>query len=213
MQTARFLPSINKSTNVRNLFYIQNEFSFFYTDSVVLDSVLLDSVVLHDGREATLRPLRPEDEAAHREFAARLSPTDLRQRFFRTIRGLPAAQWWRLIHIDYRRDMAFIATAPDDSGRSETLGVARMVMDADWKSAEIALIVRSDLKRLGLGQALFGHMLRYCRERGVRRVFGTVLPDNTAMLALARKFGMRLQFVPGERVVALGLEFVTRHLR
>ena len=189
----------NKRTNVRKLKLLRDEFSFFYTDSVVL----------RDGREATLRPLQPDDESAHRAFAAQLSSADLRQRFFRTIRGLSPAQWWRLIHIDYRRDMAFIATAPDGQGNSETLGVARMVMESDWRSAEIALIVRSDLKRLGLGQALLERMLRYCCERGVRRVYGTILPDNTAMLALARKLGMQLQFVPGERVVAVSLELAS----
>ena len=196
MYTAEPVSFSNKSTNVRKIDVSQDEFSFFYTDSAML----------RDGQEVTLRPLQPDDEAAHRAFAAQLSSMDLRQRFFRTIRGLTKAQWRRLIDIDYRREMAFIATAAPTGGRVETLGVARMVMDSDSLSAEIALIVRSDFKRLGLGQVLLEHLLHYCRERGVQRIYGTVLPDNTAMLGLARKLGMRQRFVPGERVVAVSLD-------
>jgi len=52
----------------------------------------------------------------------------------------------RFTQIDYDREMAFIATAPDESGKPETLGEVRTIADPDNRIAEYSIIVRSDLK-------------------------------------------------------------------
>jgi len=57
-------------------------------------------------------------------------------------------------HVDYDREMAFIATRPLTSGDNETLGVVRAATRPDNSSAEFAIIVRGDLKGFGLGKAL-----------------------------------------------------------
>ena len=146
---------------------------------------------LAGGRAVTLRPIRPEDEPAHRAFAAKLSPEDVRFRFFRPVRRLPDAEMARLTHIDYQREMAFIASRGDDGERPETLGVVRVVSDPAGARAEFAIVVRSDLKGQGLGTALMAKMIRYCRSRGMVEIFGHVLRDNGPMLALAERFGFR----------------------
>jgi acetyltransferase len=46
-----------------------------------LDS-LVEPVPLLDGRRVLLRPIRPEDEAAHFEFATHVTPADAHFRFF-----------------------------------------------------------------------------------------------------------------------------------
>ena len=57
--------------------------------------------------------------------------------------------------------------------------------------AEFAIVVRSDLKRQGLGRLLLEKMIRYCRSRGTRAIVGDVLRDNEAMLGLAEDVGFR----------------------
>jgi acetyltransferase len=135
------------------------------------------------------RPIRPEDEHAHNEFFSRLSPEDIRFRFFGLIQELPHSQMARFTQIDYDREMAFIAIRTPEGGRPETLGVVRTINDANNQTAEFAIIVRSDMKGQGLGRHLLEKMIRYCRKRGIERLIGQVLTDNTGMLELARRTG------------------------
>ena len=63
----------------------------------------------HDGERLTIRPIRPEDAEQHGAFFSRLSPQDIRYRFFTAMRELSPEQMARLTQIDYDREMAFIA--------------------------------------------------------------------------------------------------------
>ena len=164
---------------------------------------LEQSAQLRDGREILLRPIRPEDEPAHHALIARLSPEDLRLRFFSYVRELRHAQMARLTQVDYDREMAFIATAPDEQGEPETLGVVRTVTDPDNESAEFAVLVRSDLKGQGLGHVLMKRIIDYCRSRGTAEIKGLVLASNESMLGLARRLGFRIEAGPeADTVVA-----------
>ncbi|MBK8907101.1 MAG: GNAT family N-acetyltransferase [Rhodospirillales bacterium] len=141
------------------------------------------------GRPVVLRPIRPEDAPQHTELFNRLSPEDVRYRFFTLMRQLAQSELARFTQIDYDREMAFIASADGPGGRPETLGVVRAVTDPDRVRAEFAVIVRSDLKGRGLGRMLLEKMIRYCRAAGVGRLVSEVLPDNRGMRALARSLG------------------------
>jgi acetyltransferase len=140
------------------------------------------------GRELTIRPIRPEDEPQHRAFVDRLGPEDLRLRFFSSRRELPRSELARLTQIDYEREMAFIAEL-DEGGRRETLGVARAVCDPDNVDAEFAVIVRSDLKGQGLGRLLMDALIRHLTAHGTQQMVGFVLRENAAMRDLARSLG------------------------
>ncbi|CAN7716212.1 MULTISPECIES: bifunctional acetate--CoA ligase family protein/GNAT family N-acetyltransferase [unclassified Variovorax] len=142
-----------------------------------------------NGREITLRPIRPEDEAQHRRFLEQLDPEDIRMRIFQTRRELPRSELARLTQIDYDREMAFIAEGSDAQCAPETLGVARTVSDPDRVEAEFAIIVRSDLKGAGLGKLLFAQLIEHARSREIGRLVGIILRENTRMLNLARAMG------------------------
>ena len=167
---------------------------------------LEEPIVLDSGRKVLLRPIRPEDEPAHLAFHNHLEPEDLYFRFFIAVSKFDHARLARFTQIDYDREMAFIATAPGEQGIPETLGVVRAVWDADNIEAEFAVVVRSDLKGHGLGQRLLEKLIRYCRERGTKRIVGQTLPQNTLMLHLAKKAGFRKEFLAKEGTVALSLE-------
>jgi acetyltransferase len=151
---------------------------------------------LPNGRQITLRPIRPEDEPAHHVFISKLSPEDIRFRFFGLLREIPHSQMARFTQIDYDREMAFIATTTDDAGQPETLGVVRAIADPNNQHAEFAIVVRSDLQRQGLGKQLMQKMIAYVRARGTGELFMQTLRDNTAMQRLARNFGFETR--PGQ---------------
>ncbi|MEO5338721.1 MAG: GNAT family N-acetyltransferase [Magnetospirillum sp. WYHS-4] len=168
---------------------------------------LEETFPLPSGREAVLRPIRPEDEPEHHVFLSQLTAEDIRFRFFGSVRGLPHSQMARLTQIDYDREMAFIATAPKPDGKGrETLGVVRTATDPDNERGEFAIVIRSDLKGQGLGRKLLDKMIRYCRDRGTRRLVGQILADNGRMLDLAQAMGFRLEPLPGEEVIEAVLD-------
>jgi len=155
-------------------------------------SELEEEIELAAGRSVVVRPIRPEDEPAHRRFFERLDPDDVYLRFFNSVREIPHSQLARFTQIDYDREMAFIACEPDPEG--ETLGVVRAIANPDNTQAEFAVIVRSDLKGRGLGRALLEKMIRYCRSRGTGELVGEVLSGNRPMLSLARDLGFIQRF-------------------
>jgi acetyltransferase len=151
----------------------------------------LSEEVAFGGRRIVLRPIRPEDEPAHREFMSHLSPDDLRFRFFGMVREMPHSQLARFTQIDYDREMAFLAIDRDAESTPRTLGVVRAVADPDNRQAEFAIIIRSDLKGQGLGRLLMRKIIDYCRGRGTEEIVGQVMVENAAMRRLAKELGFR----------------------
>ena len=72
---------------------------------------------------------------------------------------------------------------------TRALGAVRLISDPDNEAAEFAVMVRSDLKGVGLGYSLMLRILDYARRRGVGRVFGEVLTENRTMLQMTEELG------------------------
>jgi len=146
------------------------------------------------GRQILLRPIRGEDAPAHAAFVQRLSPEAIRFRFFQPRSSFTSLELAQATQIDYSREMAFIATAQDETGNPETLGVVRAWTDPDNVSAEFAIIVDDAMRGEGLGRMLLEKMIEYARRRGTLVLRGTVLPKNRPMLQLAKKLGFASHF-------------------
>jgi acetyltransferase len=146
--------------------------------------------VLPDGTRVLLRPLRPDDEAFYPEFVAHIAPEDSRLRFFSTVKELTEQRIHELTHLDYDRAMAFIAF---DEMNCQMLGVVRLHLDADRRSGEFAVIVRSAFKGHGLGWLLMQRIIEYARRIGLPRVYGQVLAENTTMLRMCAELGFHIE--------------------
>ncbi|CAE6906685.1 GNAT family N-acetyltransferase [Paraburkholderia domus] len=144
------------------------------------------------GLRVTVRPIRPEDEAAHHDFVEAMTPEDLRLRFFGAVGSFDHSQLARMTQIDYDREMALIATVTSEDGFTRTLGVVRAVADPDNETAEFAVAVRSDQKGRRLGQLLMDRIIKYARARGTHWLVGEALRENTPMIALARSCGFTI---------------------
>ncbi len=148
--------------------------------------VELETEVAHGEERLRLRPIRPDDEALLQAFTRRLTPEDIRMRFFGPMRELSHEMAARLTQIDYDREMAFLLL----DGK-ELLGVGRLAADPGFEQAEFALIVASDRQGRGYGSLLLNHVLHYAKARGVQRVVGQVLRENHKMLELTKRLGFK----------------------
>jgi len=144
---------------------------------------------LPSGREIVVRPIRPEDKTAYNELLSSLEPEDLYMRFCGEVHTLPDATLAQLVHIDYDREMTFVATAPNETGEPELLGVVDTMATPDGAEAEFSILLRSTAKGQRLGYFLLKKMVEYCRQRGVGTIFGLVLKENDSMLGLSKKLG------------------------
>ncbi|RFU48732.1 GNAT family N-acetyltransferase [Paraburkholderia sp. DHOC27] len=158
------------------------------------------------GVRITVRPIRPEDEAAHHDFVEAMTPDDLRLRFFGAVGSFDHSQLARMTQIDYDREMALIATVPCEEGSAlgmtRTLGVVRAVADPDNETAEFAVAVRSDQKGRRLGKLLMEKIIAYARSRGTHWLVGEALRENGSMIALARACGFTVTPTEDHTVVA-----------
>jgi acetyltransferase len=158
-------------------------------------------IALRDGTSLKIRPIKPEDAPAVTALFARLTPEDIRTRFFSALKALPPRQLARATQIDYDREMALTAWRAD--APDELVGIVRLAADPDNARAEYAVLVRSDWKGRGLGYALMGEILDYARDRDVGEVYGTILAENAPMISMAREFGFAIGRDPDDASLVL----------
>ncbi len=153
------------------------------------------------GEELVIRPIRPEDAEAHGAFFRRLTPEDVRFRFFSQLRELPKVQIARMTQIDYDREMAFVAIRHREDGTEEMLGVSRLIREPDGETGEFAVVVDHAMKGQGLASLLMRRLFDWAPEAGIRLVVGSVLADNAPMLAFVRHLGFSLRRSPEDEDV------------
>lgn len=159
-----------------------------------------EEVVLADGRALHIRPIRADDAEALRRGFSLLEPEEIRLRFMHPMRELTPELARRLSTIDTRSDFALIACEPPTHGQPSPpiVAVVRASIQTDRRRAEYAIIVAHPFAGLGLGRHLMRRVIRWAQYRRLDEIFGDVLDENTAMLALADSLGFRRDRAPGE---------------
>lgn len=76
----------------------------------------------------------------------------------------------------------------DVRGAAELRGLEDLVA----QTGEAAFSVEKAWRRRGIGEALFARLITAARNRGIRTLYMTCLPENAAMRRLARKFEAEL---------------------
>ncbi|WP_312778439.1 GNAT family N-acetyltransferase [Pseudescherichia sp.] len=165
---------------------------------------LEESVTLKNGDACLFRPILPEDEPALQRFIAKVTKEDLYYRYFSEINEFTHEDLANMTQIDYDREMAIVAVRRTDDGE-EILGVTRAISDPDNVDAEFAVLVRSDLKGLGLGRRLLEKLIGYTRDHGLMRLNGITMPNNRDMVTLARKLGFTVDIQLEDGIVSLTL--------
>lgn len=154
-----------------------------------------------------LRDIRSNDKAALTRFHASLSG-DTRYRRYHAAKGnLTTSDLRYLTEVDGHHHVALVAEIPppeldgvagavaDFVGGpqvAELAGVARLVSDpGNPGEAEVAIVVRDDDQRHGLGVELIEGVLARGRQEGMRTAVAQVQADNHRALRLFQGIGFR----------------------
>lgn len=143
-----------------------------------------------DGTPLLMRPVDSEDVPGLDQLYGSLSYEDRRMRFHGGVNGLTAATLRRMASADPAREVAFVIAALTADGQS-LVADARCVVDANGAAAECALVVAPAWRRQGLGRRCIRTLCSAAEDRGLRRLYGSVLAENTPMLSLLQRCGFR----------------------
>jgi acetyltransferase len=153
----------------------------------------VQTFTLRDGATVTLRPIRPEDAAIEAAFVRNLSDESRYYRFMDHVRELPPKMLSHFTEVDYDNHMALIATI-DDHGAEMQIGVARYVVSPGPLQGEFAIVVADAWQRRGVGTRLMRRLIDAAQARGLKSLYGEVLPANNKMLALMQNLGFTSSF-------------------
>ena len=161
-------------------------------------------ITVEDVGELFIRPIRPEDAPLLMELFNALSQQSIYFRFFTPMKQLPHHMLVRFTQIDYDREIALVAIHETEAGE-KMLGVARVITGVDQKEAEFAVLVADSWQGKGIGAALLSRCLSIAESRNIKKIWGSVLAENTKMLTLGRRLGFSVKSFPecGEYTLSL----------
>ncbi len=166
-----------------------------------LDIELIDL----DDVQLMLRPIRGEDEPALQRVFAELSAEEVRMRFLHPLSTMTHELAARLSQLDYDREVALVLCEPKAPGHAAIYAVVRASYDLARRQAEFAIIIKRTLGRRGLGALMMERIIEMATEAGMEEIWGQVLIENEAMLALANKLGFKRKASEGLVRISLPL--------
>lgn len=158
---------------------------------------------LRDGRTIKIRALCPDDRADMLAAIARTSMQSLQRRFFAPKKGFSELEMAFFLDIDFESHVALVAQI-DEAGRPAIVGGGRYIVVQPGR-AEIAFVVIDAYQGQGIGTILMRHLAILARDAGLKELIAEVLPENSAMLKLFKKFGFKTTSQSSSQVTHLVL--------
>lgn len=147
------------------------------------------------GIQLDVRPATEDDEPALVSFFERVSDKDRRFRFLTAAERISHAQLDPLVHPDHFRSESYLAFNRADGS---LVASGLLVCDGPLDTAEVAIAIRRDYRRKGIGWALLDLLTREAEARGVRRVITIEDRENRAAIELEREKGFVPEAVEGD---------------
>lgn len=168
-------------------------------------------VTTQSGQCVRIRHIVPRDATLLVDLNRRLSPRTKWLRFFSTA-GIPEERLWdeatRLSDLDPAISAALIGTIERD-GAEEAVAVARMIREhALGDTAEVAIVVRDDFQREGIGRVIFDLLVQTALVQDIKQLYAITLPENLGMQRLARGVGLpvSVRIQEGEMRITIHLQ-------
>jgi GNAT superfamily N-acetyltransferase len=159
---------------------------------------VLNQYTIPSGQQVNLRLIKDGDAGLLVDLFHHLSPETRRLRFHLYMESLPEEKVWReaitLSTLDPQRHVAVVATMVEADGQEHAIGVARFARAAlEDREAEVAIVVRDDFQRKGLGRILLTKLADKARELGITHFSGWVMAENVHLMKLIRKLEVKLE--------------------
>lgn len=151
-------------------------------------------LTLKDGTEIFLRPVRVTDGDLLKDLFNRISPRSVYLRFLGHLHALPEGLLHHFTHVDYESEFALVAIEIED-GKEAVIAVARYAYDPGENVTDLAIAVRDDRQRLGLGKSLLDRIIAIAKEHGITRFVSMMDPRNSFIGQTLHRLGYEVHFV------------------
>lgn len=152
------------------------------------------------GLKLNVRSAAPADEAELLGFLGQASPEDLRFRFLSSVGKVGHSFTEPLVNLDHDRNENLLAF---DARDGRLVASAMIAADEPRQDAEVAVMVRSDMKGRGAGWAMLAHACDYARARGIQKVHSVELGDNRSAIALEEEMGFKASPCPDDMTLTV----------
>ena len=157
---------------------------------------------LRDGRVVRIRAMQAQDEAELLQAFARMSSEARYMRLMHVVREPDRERLRATLASFPDAGIGIVATVPASDGL-DIAGSAMAIFADDGLGCEFATSVAAAYGGAGLGTLLLQVLITEARRRGRQEMEGYVLSENKPMLALARKLGFSVAYVPGDASVRI----------
>ncbi len=149
----------------------------------------LGTFVTRSGNSVNLRYVRQNDAPLLVEMFYRLSPVTQRLRFHLYTAKIPEQRVWseayKLVDLDPQLQRAIVATITETDEQEHAVGVARFARTSTLATeAEVAIVVRDDFQRRGLGRHLLTRLIDEAKTLGITHFSAWILADNYRLMKL-----------------------------
>ena len=143
-------------------------------------------LITRTGFKFNVRPAKPSDEPALAEFFTHVTPDDLRFRFLTGLKKVGHDRLAAMTKIDHRQTENFLAFV---DGEAEIIATAMLACDAEMKTGEVAISIRSDYKAKGVSWDLLSHVAAYAKAKGLTTIQSVESRDNHSAIDMEREMG------------------------
>jgi RimJ/RimL family protein N-acetyltransferase len=185
----KFRKQLLQAAKAKNYIY-QDQIEFAW-DHVNYPKELEHYATLRDGTEIFFRPIKPTDEPALSEMLYSLSEQSVKTRYMTRTAAFPHRHIQQLTNVDYKKDFAIVGVVPSASGE-EIVAIAQYFLDPKTQAAEVAFVVQDEWQQKGMGTFLLDYITKIAKQRGVKRFYAKVLPNNKPMLAIFHNSGYKV---------------------
>jgi acetyltransferase len=140
------------------------------------------------GGPFVLRPVLPQDQDLLARFYETLSPRSRRLRFHGAVKSLPQRALTTMAEVDPACHLALLVTFVSE-GVETIVADARYIVDQTGRGGEFAIAVADVWQRRGIASRALAGLVKAARLQGLDRLWGEVLEDNVAMIALMSQAG------------------------
>jgi GNAT superfamily N-acetyltransferase len=147
---------------------------------------------LRDGREVTIRAIRPGDRGSLADTLREMSAESLYRRTFSAKRELSDDELKRLTEVDFKNVVALV-TVMKEEDQDRIVGGGRYILaggSGAELNAEVAFLIDDAHQALGIGSRIFKHLVTIARAAGITQFEAEVLPTNEGMLRLFTRSGL-----------------------
>lgn len=139
-----------------------------------------------DDMEIKFRPIKPSDEDMMRRQFYKFSDNSRFLRYFSAVRVMPHENIQKYVNIDYVHTVSIVGLHM--TGSSEhIIAEGRYSYYEAGNKYELGFAVDEEFQGIGIASFLLNYLIRIARERGIEKLYATVLPQNKAMLRVFHK--------------------------